>query len=80
MVGATGRLEKPDIIAPGVNIIAPYPNSQYGTVTGSGVASAFATGAVALMLQYVLVDKNYKDKAVIQKIRTYMRAGAKRST
>lgn len=79
IVGATGRLEKPDIIAPGVNIIAPYLGNRYATVTGSGVASAFVTGAVALMMQYTLVDRNYKDKAVIQKIRTYIRAGATRN-
>lgn len=79
IVGATGRLEKPDIIAPGVNIIAPYLGNRYATVTGSGVASAFVTGAVALMMQYTLVDRNYKDKAVVQKIRTYIRAGATRN-
>ena len=79
IVGATGRLEKPDIIAPGVNIIAPYLGNRYATFTGSGVASAFVTGAVALMMQYTLVDRNYKDKAVVQKIRTYIRAGATRN-
>ena len=79
IVGATGRIEKPDIIAPGVNIIAPYLGNRYATVTGSGVASAFVTGAVALMMQYTLVDRKYKDKAVVQKIRTYIRAGANRS-
>lgn len=79
IVGATGRLEKPDIIAPGVNIIAPYLGNRYATVTGSGVASAFVAGAVALMMQYTLVDRNYKDKAVVQKIRTYIRAGATRN-
>jgi subtilisin family serine protease len=79
IAGATGRIEEPDIIAPGVNIIAPYTNSQYATVTGSGAAAALSTGAIALMMQYALVDKNYKDKAVVQKLRTYMRAGAKRN-
>ena len=56
LVGATGRLEKPDIIAPGVNILAPYTGSRYATVTGSGAASSFVTGAVALMMQYTLVS------------------------
>ncbi|CEN25192.1 S8 family peptidase [Paraclostridium sordellii] len=77
-VGATGRIEKPDVIAPGVNIIAPYNEGKYATVTGSGVSSAFVTGAMAVFFQYILSDKNYKNKAVVQKMRTYLRAGAKR--
>ncbi|MEG2984627.1 MAG: S8 family serine peptidase, partial [Peptostreptococcaceae bacterium] len=77
-VGSTGRIDKPDVISPGVNIIAPYIDNQYATFTGSGIASAFVSGAMALMFQYILVDKNYKNKAIVQKMRTYLRAGAKR--
>ncbi|MGL4914561.1 MAG: bifunctional germination protease/germinant receptor pseudoprotease CspBA [Romboutsia sp.] len=71
------NLYKPDIVAPGVNIIAPYPGNKYAQITGTGPASAHTSGAVALFLQYTLVDKNYPDKAFIQKIRTYIRGGAK---
>ncbi|MBP1855604.1 S8 family peptidase, partial [Metaclostridioides mangenotii] len=31
---------KPGIIAPGVNIIAPYPGNTYGTITGTGASAA----------------------------------------
>ncbi|EPZ54965.1 putative germination-specific protease domain protein [[Clostridium] sordellii ATCC 9714] len=34
---------------------------------------------MAVFFQYILSDKNYKNKAVVQKMRTYLRAGAKRS-
>ncbi|WP_373601549.1 S8 family serine peptidase [Paraclostridium bifermentans] len=78
-IGTIGRVTKPDLIAPGVNIIAPYTKGRYATVTGSSVSAAFVTGAVALIMQYSLVDKNYKNKAIVQKIATYLKAGAKRN-
>lgn len=78
-IGTIGQATKPDLIAPGVNIIAPYINGKYATVTGSSVSAAFVTGAVALIMQYTLVDKNYKNKGVVQKIATYLKGGAKRN-
>ncbi len=71
---------KPDIVAPGVNIIAAYPGNKYGTITGTAVASAHVIGACALYFQYTYVDGYYKDKAYTQMIKTYMQAGAKRSS
>ncbi|HSQ87504.1 bifunctional germination protease/germinant receptor pseudoprotease CspBA, partial [Romboutsia sp.] len=69
---------KPDIVAPGVNIIAPYPGNTYATITGTSPAAAYASGAVALFMQYVLEDVRYRDKAFVSKIRTYLTAGATR--
>ena len=43
---------KPEIVAPGVNIRSTLPGNRYGTVTGTGVAAAFATGVAALFMQY----------------------------
>lgn len=43
---------KPEIVAPGVNIRSTLPGNCYGTVTGTGVAAAFATGVAALFMQY----------------------------
>ncbi len=74
-----GELIKPDLVAPGVNIIAPYPGNKYAKITGTAAAGAYVSGAVALFLQYILVDNNYPDKAFVQKIRTYINAGAKRN-
>ena len=30
---------KPDIVAPGVNIIAPYPGGRYARLTGTAAAA-----------------------------------------
>lgn len=72
--------QSPDIVAPSVNIIAPYPNNSYGTITGTSAGSAHVVGAIALYLQYTLVDGNYKQKAYSQMIRTYLAAGAKKNS
>lgn len=45
-----GRL-KPEIVAPGVNVIGPLPNNQYGTMTGTSIAASHVAGASALILQ-----------------------------
>lgn len=42
---------KPDVTAPGVNIYGPMPKNNYGTMTGTGVAAAVATGITALFMQ-----------------------------
>ena len=70
---------KPDIVAPGVNIIAPYPGNTYATITGTAAAAAYVSGAAALYMQYVLVDGMYRSKSFSQKIKTYLNVGAKRS-
>lgn len=57
---ASGRI-KPDIIAPGVNILGPsntIPDS-YTTKTGTSIAAAIAGGASALMLEYGIVRGFY---------------------
>ncbi|MCC3869975.1 S8 family peptidase [Terrisporobacter mayombei] len=69
---------KPDIVAPGVNIIAPYPGGGYATVTGTAPAAAYTSGCVAYLLQNNFVNGNYPRLSYVQKIRTYLRAGATR--
>lgn len=69
---------KPDVIAPGVNIIAPYPKNNYATVTGSSAAGAHASGVIALYYQYVMVEDFYRNRGFMQKARTYMQGGASR--
>ena len=39
---------KPDIVAPGVDIIGPYQNDTYNTATGTGVSSSIVSGVVAI--------------------------------
>ena len=69
---------KPDIVAPGVNIIAPYPGGGYATVTGTAPAAAYTSGCIAYLLQNNFVNENYPRLAFVQEIRTYLRAGATR--
>ncbi|WP_343339016.1 hypothetical protein TPELB_13380 [Terrisporobacter petrolearius] len=71
-------LLKPDIVAPGVNIIAPYPGGGYATVTGTAPAAAYTSGCISYLLQNNLVIGNYPRLAFVQQIRTYLRAGATR--
>jgi hypothetical protein len=43
--------KKPEITAPGVNILAAFPDGLYASVSGTSPAAAFASGAIALALQ-----------------------------
>lgn len=70
--------QKPDFVAPGVNIIGPYPGGRYATITGTGPAASYTSGCIAMFMQYILVDNNYPEKAFVQKIRTLFRAGSTR--
>ncbi|GAA0862003.1 S8 family peptidase [Paraclostridium tenue] len=71
-------LLRPDIVAPGVNIISTYPGNNYATITGTAAAAAHVTGAVALYFQYTLADKYYTQKAFTTMIKTYLHGGARR--
>lgn len=67
----------PDIVAPGVNILGPYPNNQYGTQSGTSAAAAIVGGASALLLEWGLIKGN---DPVINTIvaKTYFIRGARR--
>ena len=71
---------KPDIIAPGVNIIAPYPGNTYGTITGTGPSAAHVSGAAALYFQYTLVDGHYFNQAYLSNFKTFIKLGADRES
>lgn len=73
-------LLRPDIVAPGVNIISTYPGNNYATLTGTSASGAYLAGSVALYLQYTVVDKYYPSKGFTNMIRTYIHAGAKRNS
>lgn len=69
---------KPDVVAPGVNIIAPYPNNKYATITGSSAAGSYGAGVVSLYFEYIITKDTYPNKGFIQMIRTFMQGGASR--
>ncbi len=50
---------KPDFAAPGYNLTCAALNGGYGTATGTGAASAYATGIAAMLLEWAVIRENY---------------------
>ena len=67
---------KPDLAAPGVNIVAPDTRGGYGNFTGTSFATPFVTGASALLMQWGIVMGN--DPFLYgEKVKAYLRKGAR---
>ncbi len=67
---------KPDIAAPGVDIVAPDTFGGYGQFTGTSFATPFVTGAAALLMQWGIVMGN--DPYLYgEKVKAYLRNGAR---
>ena len=49
---------KPDLVAPGVNIITAGNRGGYEAVTGTSFAAPFVTGAAALLMQWGIINGN----------------------
>ena len=66
---------KPDLVAPGVGVMAPDRNDGYTLVTGTSFATPFVTGAAALLMQWGIVNGN--DPYLYgEKVKAYLRRGA----
>ncbi len=74
--GRGERLNKPDLVAPGVDIRTVGVNNTYVEVSGTSFATPFVTGGAALLMEWGIVNRNdpylYGEKA-----KAYLRKGAK---
>ncbi|MFA9464659.1 MAG: S8 family peptidase [Velocimicrobium sp.] len=50
---------KPDIAAPGYKLTCAALNGEYGVATGTGAACAYATGIIAMILEWAVIRGNY---------------------
>lgn len=51
---------KPDLVAPGVDIYGALPGGGFGTRSGTSIAAAHGAGAAALLLQWGVLQGNYR--------------------
>ena len=76
-ITVTNTQIKPDLVAPGVGILAPFPGGAYESVNGTSFSTPVVTGSAALLMQWGIVKGNdpylYGDK-----VKAYLRKGARK--
>jgi len=66
---------KPDLVAPGVDIVAPDVRGGFSLVTGTSFATPIVSGCAALLMEWGIVRGN--DRYLYgEKVKAYLRRGA----
>jgi subtilisin family serine protease len=70
-------LIKPDIAAPGVNLLSPSLDHGFHQVTGTSAAVAHTTGVAAMLFEWGIVNGNYPNMNSVN-MKIFMIRGARR--